>query len=308
MRRKIPSTAALLAFNAAARHESFTRAADELALTQSAVCRQIAALEEFLGVALFRRTRRGVRLTEAGIGYSRKVAARLDAVERDTLAVMAQRGSGATLEIATLPTIATRWLLPRLPAFLARRPDVTINLSTSTRPFMFDETEFDAAIYFGDAGWPGTEAHFLMREYPVPVCSPNLPGARPAMTPAEIARLPLLQQTTRPYAWRQWFESAGVSISQDMSGARLELFSMLSEAAIQCLGVALIPPFLIRRELDEGWLIAPCPHAQRSERAYYFIVPERKAQGAALMDFRDWLVAETARYGSTPEMQAPSPA
>lgn len=134
MRRKIPSTAALQAFDAAARHESFTRAADELALTQSAICRQIAALEDFLGVALFRRTRRGVRLTEAGISYSRKVAARLDAVERDTLSVMAHRGSGATLEIATVPTFATRWLLPRLPAFLAGHPDVTVNLSTRPRP------------------------------------------------------------------------------------------------------------------------------------------------------------------------------
>lgn len=306
MRRKIPSTAALQAFDAAARHESFTRAADELALTQSAVCRQIAALEDFLGVALFRRTRRGVRLTEAGISYSRKVAARLDAVERDTLSVMAHRGSGATLEIATVPTFATRWLLPRLPAFLAGNPDVTVNLSTRTRPFLFDETEFDAAIYFGDAGWPGTEAHFLMREYPVPVCSPQLAGVKAGMTPAEIAGLPLLQQTTRPYAWRHWFESVGMSISQDMGGPRLELFSMLAEAAIHRLGVALIPPFLIRQELDAGLLITPCPHAQRSERAYYFIVPERKAQLTALTHFRQWLVDETARYSSSEEMQKTS--
>ncbi|ANQ85117.1 LysR family transcriptional regulator [Azoarcus olearius] len=304
MRRKIPSTAALQAFDAAARHESFTRAADELALTQSAICRQIAGLEDFLGVALFRRTRRGVRLTEAGLNYSRKVAARLDAVERDTLAVMAQRDSGATLEIATVPTFATRWLLPRLPGFLAQHPDVTINLSTRTRPFLFDETEFDAAIYFGDAGWPGTEAHFLMREYPVPVCSPLLPGAKPSMSPAEIAQLPLLQQTTRPYAWRHWFESLGMSISQDMSGPRLELFSMLAEAAIQRLGVALIPPFLIRHELDAGLLITPTPHAQRSERAYYFIVPERKSQHAALGAFRAWLVEETARYAENENSSA----
>lgn len=296
MRRKIPSTAALQAFDAAARHESFTLAADELALTQSAVCRQIAALEDFLGVALFRRTRRGVRLTEVGLTYSRQIAARLDAVERDTLSVMAHQGSAVTLELAVVPTFATRWLLPRLPAFQRQRPDVTVNLSTRTRPFLFDDTEFDAAIYFGDAGWPGTEAHFLMREYPAPVCSPDLPGVRAAMSPAEIAALPLLQQTTRPYAWRQWFQSAGLTIDHDMRGPRLELFSMLAQAAIERMGVALIPPFLIRQELDAGALIVPCAHSQRSERAYYFIVPERKAERPALTEFRQWLVAETARY------------
>ncbi|PKO55277.1 MAG: LysR family transcriptional regulator, partial [Betaproteobacteria bacterium HGW-Betaproteobacteria-19] len=196
MRRKIPSTAALLAFDASARHESFTLAADELALTQSAVCRQIASLEDFLGVSLFRRTRRGVRLTEAGESYSRQISARLDAVERDTLSVMSHHGRGAKLELAVVPTFATRWLLPRLPDFLARHPDSTVNMSTRTRPFLFDETEFDAAIYFGDAGWPGTEAHFLMHENPVPVCSPKLKGVKPVMSAAEISTLPLLQQTT----------------------------------------------------------------------------------------------------------------
>ncbi|MBR0565396.1 LysR family transcriptional regulator [Azoarcus sp. L1K30] len=296
MRRKIPSTAALLAFDASARHESFTLAADELALTQSAVCRQIASLEDFLGVSLFRRTRRGVRLTEAGESYSRQIAARLDAVERDTLSVMSHHGRGATLELAVVPTFATRWLLPRLPDFLAQHPESTVNMSTRTRPFLFDETEFDAAIYFGDAGWPGTEAHFLMHENTVPVCSPKLPGAKPVMTAAEIAALPLLQQTTRPYGWRQWFESLGMRAENDMGGPRLELFSMLAQAAIHRLGVALIPPFLIRQELDAGELIMPCPHSAQSQRAYYLIVPERKAERVALGEFRQWLQAETARY------------
>ena len=108
MRRKIPSTAALLAFERAARHESFTRAAEELALTQSAICRQIASLEDFLGLRLFRRTKRGVTLTEAGLSYSRQISARLDAMERDTLSVMAHHGRGATIELAVMPTFATR--------------------------------------------------------------------------------------------------------------------------------------------------------------------------------------------------------
>jgi len=293
MRKKIPSTAALLAFEAAARHQSFTRAADELALTQSAICRQIAGLEAFLGVALFRRTRRGVQLTEAGEGYARQVSPRLDAIERDTLSVMAHQGTADALDLAVVPTFATRWLIPRLGGFQARHPEIVVNMSTQTRPFLFDQTEFDAAIYFGDAGWPGTEAHFLMHEYPVPVCSPALPGAREGMTPAEVAGLPLLQQSTRPYAWRQWFEAAGVKAARDMAGMRLELFSMLAQAAIERMGVALIPPFLIQRELADGVLITPCARSFPSTRAYYLIVPERKAERPALTCFREWLVAAT---------------
>lgn len=290
MRKKIPSTAALLAFEAAARHESFTRAADELALTQSAICRQIAGLEDYLGVALFRRTRRGVQLTEAGQSYSRQIAPRLDALARDTLSLMAHRGTASTLELAIVPTLATRWLLPRLASFHALCPDVVVNLNVQTRPFLFDQTEFDAAIHFGDAGWPGTEAHFLMRERAFPVCSPQLPGAHRAMTPAAIAQLPLLQQTTRPYAWRQWFEAAGAGLANDMAGMRLELFSMLAQAAIERMGIALIPPFLIQQELASGQLMIPCDLSFTSERAYYLIVPERKAERPALTRFRQWLV------------------
>lgn len=294
MRRKIPSTHALLAFEAAARHESFTRAADELALTQSAICRQIAGLEDFLGVALFRRTRRGVQLTEAGQSYCRQIVPRLDALARDTLTVMAQQGASTTLELAVVPTFATRWLMPRLPEFQRQNPQILVNLHTQTRPFLFDQTEFDAAIYFGDAGWPGTEAHFLMHEYPVPVCSPALVSAGASITPAQIAQLPLLQQTTRPYAWRQWFAAQGIQTAHDMSGMRLELFSMLAQAAIEQMGVALIPPFFIQRELQSGELIMASDQPLITEKAYYLIVPERKAERPALAAFRQWLLGVCA--------------
>lgn len=296
MRRKIPSTAALMAFELAARHESFTRAAEDLALTQSAVCRQIASLEDFLGLRLFRRTKRGVTLTEAGLSYSRQVSARLDAVERDTLSVMAHHGRGATIELAVMPTFATRWLLPRLGSFMAEQPDVTVNLTNRTRPFLFADTEFDAALYFGDAGWPGTEAHFLMRENPTPVCSPRLLAGREGLIPEDIAGLPLLQQTTRPYAWRQWFGAQEMRVPHDLTGTRLELFSMLAQAAMQDMGVALIPPFLIQEELDSGRLVTPCRRGYLSEKAYYLIIPERKAETESLAAFRDWLLGAAAEY------------
>jgi DNA-binding transcriptional LysR family regulator len=295
MRRKIPSTAALISFEAAARHESFTKAALELSLTQGAICRQIASLEDFLGVELFRRSRRGVKLTEAGLSYSRRIATQLDAVERDTLSVMGHTGANV-IELAVVPTFGTQWLLPRLKDFQRRHPEATVNLTNRTRPFLFADTDFDAAIYFGDADWSGTESHKLMGEKPMPVCSPSLLGNRKSLAPEAIAEFPLLQQTTRPYAWRQWFNSQDLNIARDLTGPRYELFSMLAQAAMHDMGVALIPPFLIQRELAEKRLVIANHNALSSLKAYYLMIPERKVASASLRAFRDWLVAQARNY------------
>ncbi|MBC3363658.1 LysR family transcriptional regulator [Pseudomonas sp. SWRI154] len=295
MRRKIPSTTALISFEAAARHESFTKAAQELSLTQGAICRQIASLEDFLGVELFRRSRRGVKLTEAGLSYSRRVATQLDAVERDTLSVMGHTGANV-IELAVVPTFGTQWLLPRLKDFQKQHPEVTVNLTNRTRPFLFADTEFDAAIYFGDADWSGTESHKLMGENPMPVCSPTLLGNQKTLTPAAIAEMPLLQQTTRPYAWRQWFNSQELNIPRDLTGPRYELFSMLAQAAMHDMGIALIPPFLIQRELAEGRLVVANRNGLSSIKAYYLMIPERKVESASLQAFRDWLVQQADNY------------
>ncbi|OLL31029.1 LysR family transcriptional regulator [Burkholderia sp. SRS-W-2-2016] len=296
MRRKIPNTAALSAFETAARHQSFTKAADELAVTQSAICRQIASLEEFLGLKLFRRDRRGVALTEAGLVYSRKVAARLDDVERDTLDLMAAGGQGSTLEIAVVPTFATKWLLPRMPGFVEAHPDITINLSTRTRPFLFGDTEFDAAIYAGSAAWPGTNNRFLTRESLIAVRSPHLSLPRRKLTAADWSKLRLLQQSTRPYAWRDWFASRAMHVDGDMSGPRFELFSMQTEAAIQGMGVALIPRLLIEDELQRGALVPVEQYDYLSDRSYYLIYPEQKADAAPLGVFREWIEDQARSY------------
>ncbi|NUT83419.1 LysR family transcriptional regulator [Pseudomonas sp. NA13] len=295
MRRKIPSTTALISFEAAARHESFTKAAHELSLTQGAICRQIASLEDFLSVELFRRSRRGVKLTEAGLSYSRRVATQLDAVERDALSVMGHTGANV-IELAVVPTFGTQWLLPRLKDFQQQHPEVTVNLTNRTRPFLFADTEFDAAIYFGDADWSGTESHKLMGENPMPVCSPTLLGDRTSLTPETIAELPLLQQTTRPYAWRQWFNAQNLNIARDLTGPRYELFSMLAQAAMHDMGIALIPPFLIQRELAEKRLVVANRSALSSIKAYYLMIPERKVESASLRAFRDWLVKQASNY------------
>jgi len=296
MRRKIPHTGTLIAFAAAARHQSFSRAAAELSQTQSAVCRQIAGLEQFLGVRLFRRSNRGVALTEAGLSYSRQMAVRLDEIERDTLSVMAHQGAGTTLELAVVPTFATKWLLPRLADFQRKQPGLIVNLDTRTRPFLFDDTCFDAAIYCGDAAWPGTQSRYLMGENLVPVCNPRLLALREPVTAKTIAALPLLQQSTRPYAWRQWFASVGLQVAHDLTGPRFELFSMLAQAALHTMGVALIPPMLIEEELASGRLVVPFSHHYRSERKYYLIYPEAISENPGLGLFCEWLLAEAGRY------------
>lgn len=294
VRRKIPSTAALTAFDAAARHQSYTKAADELAVTQSAVCRQIAGLEDFLGVRLFRRNRRGVMLTEAGLAYSRTVAARLDDVERDTLALMARGGEGGTLELAVVPTFGTKWLLPRLPLFAQRHPGIHVNLTSRTQAFLFEGTALDAAIQAVEANWAGTEGVFLLHEELAAVCSPKLIAPKASLGKADWRRHTLLQMSTRPYVWRQWFASLGLEVEGDLAGPRMELFSMLGEAAIHGMGVALIPPFLVEDELRRGLLVKASAHTLPSDRSYRLIYPEGKAETPALAAFRAWIVEQAA--------------
>lgn len=299
MRRKLPSTAALAAFEAAARHQSFTRAAAELAVTQSAVCRQIASLESFVGVALFRRGQRGVSLTEAGERYARSVATRLDEVERDTLDLMAQAGQGGqggSLELGVVPTFATHWLLPRLGRFQQAHPGITLHLSSRTRPFLFADSGLDAAIHAGESLWPGTDGRRLMPEPLIVVASPSVAAMKRRWTPADVAGLPLLQASTRPYAWRHWFESQGLDVDNDMAGPRMELFSMLSEAAAQGHGAALVPRMLVDGELASGRLVRLLDDEQLSGRHYHLIYPAERELSPALKSFADWLDDEAARY------------
>lgn len=296
MRRKIPSTAALTAFEAAARLQSFTKAADELAVTQSAVCRQIATLEDTLGAKLFRRTKRGVVVTETGQAYARSIRSRLDEIERDTLEVIANGAQGTTLELGVVPTFATHWLLPRMGDFKRLHPHITVHLSTRTRPFLFEDTTLDATLFSGAAGWPGTEAHFLMHEYLIVVASPDLVSSRRPLRPQEVAKLPLLHPGTRPHAWREWFEAQGVDAPNDMAGPRYELFSMIAQAAVHGLGAALIPQFLVQDELARGALVQVVRDAHLSSRSYYFIHPQRRSDSPALQAFGDWIKEQARRY------------
>lgn len=304
MRRKIPSLQALASFDAAARHQSYTRAAQELSLTQSAVSRQIGALEEFLGVALFRRARHGVVLTEAGSQYARQITPRLQALERDTLEAMAGHhsgDSGGPVTLAAVPTLAARWLIPRLPDFATQHPDVVVHMETRTRPFMFADAQVDAALYAGTpeqmAQWAGTQSLQLMPEVVLPVCAPSWLSDGAPLEASAIAALPLLQQSTRPEAWHQWFAAAGlqpVSTSPiALAGPRYEQFSMTAAAAACGMGVALVPSLLIEAELARGELVIANPLPVPGERYYYWVQPLGAPERAPVQALAQWLVQRT---------------
>ncbi|OYT92930.1 MAG: LysR family transcriptional regulator [Burkholderiales bacterium PBB3] len=305
MRKKIPSLHALASFDAAARHQSYTLAAQELSLTQSAVSRQIGALEAFLGVALFRRVRHGVVLTDAGTQYARQIAPRLQALERDTLEAMAGHSgsaAGGAVTLAAVPTLAARWLIPRLPDFAAQHPDVVVHIETRTRPFMFADSQVDAALYAGTpaqmAQWAGTTAVQLMAETVVPVCAPSLLAGQPQLDAAGIAALPLLQQSTRPEAWRQWFAAAGLedisAAPAALAGPRYEQFSMTTAAAACGMGLALVPSLLIEAELARGELVIANPLPVPGKRYYYWVAPQGAAVRPSVNALSQWVQRITA--------------
>ena len=296
----LPPITDLLAFEAAARHASISRAAHELHLTQSAVSRQIRQLERQLGMALFHRVRQRIVLTDAGRVYAADVRAVLQQLSADTQKAMAFSHAGGLLNLAVLPTLGTRWLVPRLGAFQARHPDATVNLAARSEPFDFAGTPFDAAIHFGAPTWAGAVCEFLMHEQAVAVASPAFCAAHAVGQPQDLTRVVLLQQSTRPAQWAEWFEQVGVETNVALRGPRLEHFSMIAQAAACGQGAALLPRFLIEQELADGSLVELFPDALVSSDAYYLVYPEARAQTPLVQAFRDWLVRECAETGEAP--------
>ena len=296
MRRRIPSINAMLAFDAAARHQSVTRAADELALTESAVSRQISLLEEQLGVRLFNRIKKRISLTRAGTIYSAHVAQTIERIERDTLEIMAHEGEGGILEIASLPTVGTQWLIPRLTTLYEERPDITVNVHARSSRFLFGETPLDGALYFGKASWPGAVSDYLFDEELVPVGRPDLLDCDARPSAETIASHRLLHLMTRPDAWREWCMAAEVDHVNVMRGPRFEIQAMLISAACAGHGVALLPRFLIADQLNSGQLKVLSERSVRSEGAYYFSYPEEKAAEPHLLHFRAWLQEQTRLF------------
>ncbi|MCP1470495.1 DNA-binding transcriptional LysR family regulator [Sphingobium sp. OAS761] len=290
-RRHLPSMTALASFEAAVRQGGFSRAGDAIGLTQSAVSRQIAMLEEAVGTPLFDRIGRRVRLNEAGRAYADALLPALESIHRAT-ARLAMRRPDHLLRIATLPSFGMRWLAPRLAQLSARHPQLVIDFASRSEPFDFGQEDFDAAIHFGSPGdWPGAVMDLLFREEVVPVCAPAWLAEHPLRTPADLLDLPLLSQSSRRDAWPRWFRAAAVEMDGPVAGPAFEQFLMLAQAAAAGAGAALIPSFLIRPELEAGTLVIPFARPLASTGAYYLVRPEGQASNA-LQRFRGWVMEQ----------------
>jgi DNA-binding transcriptional LysR family regulator len=295
-RRNLPSIASLIAFEAVARQLSFTRAAEDLCISQAAVSRNIAVLEEFLHVRLFHREegRAGVRLTQPGERFLNRIVPGLDALEA---ASDEQRGEPANiiLNLAVMPTFAAKWLLPRMPRFSSANPDITIHFGVRSEPFNFSSTSFDGAIHYGRADWSGARCVKLFADEMVVVCRSDLSDAtrNGRVQPADVAMMPKLHLETRPDTWRTWYKKSGLPPEQVQNGPHFETFAMLIEAAIAGMGVGLVPSFMVEQELASGRLIRPTPVEIPGPGAYYLVYPQHSRLERALTRFGAWLEAES---------------
>ncbi|HEY9039123.1 MAG TPA: LysR substrate-binding domain-containing protein [Roseovarius sp.] len=289
-RRFLPSIASLRALEALDRLGSATAAAEALALTQSAVSRQIQALEEQLGVSLIVRDGRRIALTPDAVQYAAEVRAALNQIAQASLK-LAVNPSGGALNLAILPTFGMRWLVPRLPDFARSHPEVTLNLSTRIKPFNFATEPFDAAIYFGADDWPGTQSMRLRGEAVVAVCAPELLEAKPPSSAASLLEMPLMHIETRPDGWRAWFAAQGIE-TERVTGTIYDQFSTITQAALHGLGVALLPEYLAKVDIAAGRLVVAWGGPTPSPGAYHLIWPDTKTGDGALTKFRDWLATQ----------------
>ncbi|MHB1206457.1 MAG: transcriptional regulator GcvA [Rhodospirillaceae bacterium] len=291
-RRLVPSLAALVAFEASARLGSFTRAAEELNLTQGAISRQIKLLEDQLGITLFERVRQRIIITEAGSYYAGEIRQTLDRFAAATAQAISFRTSGGILRLGLLPTFGTKWLIPRLPDFFARHRGVTINFSSHIRQVDFQRDFLDAAIHFGDPEWPGVVLHRLFGEELIPVASPKLIKREKIKKPEDLGQSTLLVQATRPEAWTNWFTHVGAADVEPPSMLVFEQFAMVLQAAIAELGVALVPKILVKEEVASGELVELFGQSIVDSKAYYLAYPRERANYPPLVAFRDWLLGQ----------------
>jgi DNA-binding transcriptional LysR family regulator len=296
--------AALTAFEAAARHESFTLAARELSLTESAVSRQIKVLEKSLDVSLFDRVKHRVALTRAGRLYSEQVRASLHALERDTLSIAAYRGGQGSLELAVQPTLALEWLIPRLPAFYARHPGIRINMGVRLDTFSFRDEHFEAAIHYGQPNWPHAISDLLFGERMVPIARRDLIGDS-IRKPSDVLKFPLLHPTDKQESWKQWFEAAGIpdTVAPANSGT-FEVHSMLVRAAESGLGIALAPDVFVTESTWHRGVVRAYDLSIPREDSHYLVYPKHLRDSYPFESFREWLLQEARVFAKRMERQS----
>ncbi len=291
--RRIPPLAAVRVFEAAARHENFTKAASELGMTQAAVSYQIRLLEERLGLTLFARDKGRVKLSESGRKAAPLVANAFDTLDDAFSALSAD--NDLVLSISTTQTFATNWLAPRLGAFQVARPELAVRLKSDNRVIDFASEEVDVGIRSGSGSWPGLRSHFLFQSHSTPMCSTEFVARQGLNAPADVLRVPRIGAGD-PW-WRRWLEKAGVEEREDAHTGSIWLDSQVIEgnAAMAGHGVAMMSPIFWRNELASGRLVAPFDIVSLDGFAMWLVYPEHKRNQPKIRAFRDWLLAGIAQ-------------
>lgn len=298
--RRLPPLNAVRAFEAAARLGSFTRAAQELCVTQTAISHQVRRLEGWLNQPLFIRHGHQLTLTAAGQGYLRDVGAILDQLARATSHMSSDSLEGV-LKVSVLPSFASRWLVPRLPDFHRRHPGIDLQLSVSLPLEHVGEGGFDAGIRSGLGGWAGLRAELLSTEWLSPVCAPSLlQGLR---APDDLRHHRLLQETPRDL-WARWLAMAGVTDIQARAGRGFSDSSLLLQAAAHGDGVAIGRLFLAWDDLQAGRLAQPFELALQNDYSYWLVTPETARLGSRTEAFRQWVLGQTAHFRGAPPRPA----
>jgi LysR family glycine cleavage system transcriptional activator len=301
MPRRLPSLNALKAFEAAARHESFTRPAEELAVTQGAVSHQVKALEQELGLRLFLRERQRLRLTSGGRRLLEVARDAFDRIAAGTERLRASERSGV-LTVSTSPNFAAKWLAPRLGAFVAAHPAIDLRLSANPAHADFAVDDVDLAIRHGDGDWPGLSVTRLCREELFPVCAPAL--AKRLRRPADLKRVMLLHLENRR-DWARWLEATGVEGAALDRGLVFDQASLELDAAAAGQGVALARTALADWDLRAGRLVRPFALALPAEYAYWIVCPRPKARSPKVRAFTAWLLSEA--QPRRPELASQTP-
>jgi LysR family glycine cleavage system transcriptional activator len=291
MVRRLPSLNALRAFEAAARHESFTVAAGELFVTHAAISRHIRELEEWLGLDLFSRTGRGVVLTEAGRQYAHRLSPLFDAMANATREVMAS-GSIRKLAVTVEPSFASRWLIPRLGHFSSAHRDIEIMVDPDPRLVDIGSSEFDLGLRTGQGDWPDLDATKIADFDTFPVCSPGLLKGATEIQPSELKHYTLIHSDSRQW-WPDWLAAAGV---EGVDGSRGPMFQshLAIEAAEAGQGFALADTVLATNSLADGWLVRPFEPIIKEPGGYFIVRAKGTRETPAARAFREWLMAEMA--------------
>lgn len=293
-KRLVPSMAALQCFEAAARHLSFTRAAEELHLTQSAVSKQVAQLEEMLRHHLFLRIRRRLQLTPAGALYLAEVNKILTQVDMSSRYIMSYGEQTEVLKVATQPSFGVRWLIPHLKGFGKRYPNIHLDIRNEMEPFSLLQAKADVVFFYGQGTWPGATCIELFGEEVLPVCAPDLLQGHTLHDASELSGFVLLQSTTRPEAWHEWFLEQGLHSPNSYHGPRFDTFHMCLSAAQAGCGVALVPGYLAEADIAEGKLVVPWAHRMRSNGAHFLAFSEHAAEVPKVRCLVDWISEQVA--------------